>query len=51
MKYDFFTLQPIKDAKVYHLRAVLHDWPEKQAEEILANTRVSMKYRMLGSRE
>lgn len=42
MKYDFFTPQPIKDAKVYYLRTVLHDWPDKQAEEILGNIRVSM---------
>lgn len=35
MKHDFFTVQPIKGAKVYFLRNVLHDWPNKQAKVIL----------------
>lgn len=34
---DLFKPQPIKDAKVYYLRTVLHDWPDKQAKEILQN--------------
>lgn len=42
MKYDFFTPQPIKNAKVYYLRTVLHDWPDKQTGEILDNIRLSM---------
>ena len=42
MKYDFFAPQPIRDAKVYYLRTVLHDWPDKQAREILGNVRLSM---------
>ena len=42
MNYDFFAPQPIKDAKVYYLRTVLHDWPDKQAKEILDNIRASM---------
>ena len=28
MKHDFFAPQPIKNAKAYYLRAVLHDWPD-----------------------
>ena len=32
--YDFFKPQPVKGAKVYYLRTVLHDWPDKQAREI-----------------
>ena len=29
MKYDLFDPQPIRDANVYYLRTVLHDWPDK----------------------
>ncbi|KAL8667336.1 MAG: hypothetical protein Q9168_007294 [Polycauliona sp. 1 TL-2023] len=35
MPYDFFTEQPVKKAKFYYLRTVLHDWPDVKAEEIL----------------
>ena len=42
MEHDFFTPQPIKDAKAYYLRAVLHDWPDKQAHKILSSIRESM---------
>lgn len=42
IKYDFFTQQPIKDAKVYYLRTVLRDWPDNQAQEILSNVRGAM---------
>ena len=42
MPHNFFTGQPVKDAAAYYLRAVLHDWPDKQAHEILANIRVAM---------
>ena len=42
MKHDFFTPQPIKGAKAYYLRTVLHDWPDKQAREILSNIRAVM---------
>jgi hypothetical protein len=38
-KYDFFTPQTIRGAKAYYLRTVLHDWPDKQALEILKNIR------------
>ena len=37
VKYDFFTPQPLKGARVYYMRTVLHDWPDKQALEILKN--------------
>ena len=39
MKHDSFKPQPVKDAKAYYLRGVLHDWPDKQAREILGNIR------------
>ncbi|KAI4267628.1 MAG: hypothetical protein L6R38_008170 [Xanthoria sp. 2 TBL-2021] len=37
MPYDFFTPQPVQNAKFYYLRTVLHDWPDDKAEEILKN--------------
>lgn len=37
MPYDFFTPQPVKGAKIYYLRNVLHDWPDANAESILRN--------------
>ncbi|KAL8927859.1 MAG: hypothetical protein Q9172_001159 [Xanthocarpia lactea] len=37
MPYDFFTPQPVQNAKYYYLRTVLHDWPDDQAEAILKN--------------
>jgi O-methyltransferase domain len=42
MSYDFFTPQPVKGAKAYYLRTVLHDWPDKQALQILARVREAM---------
>lgn len=42
MKHDFFKPQPVKNAKAYYLRTVLHDWPDKQAMEILSNIRGAM---------
>ena len=42
MAHDFFKPQPINSAKAYYLRTVLHDWPDKQAREILANIRDAM---------
>jgi hypothetical protein len=40
--YDMFQPQPIKGAKVYYLRTVLHDWPDTQALQALANVREAM---------
>ena len=42
MGHDFFTPQPIRGAKTYYLRTVLHDWPDKQAREILVPIREAM---------
>ena len=33
--YDFFQPQPIKGARAYYLRNVLHDWPDNKAILIL----------------
>ncbi|PHH70435.1 hypothetical protein CDD82_7107 [Ophiocordyceps australis] len=37
MAHDFFTPQPIKGAKYYYLRAILHNWDDEKASQILAN--------------
>jgi hypothetical protein len=42
---DFFNVDSIPDAQdvdVYYMRHVLHDWPNKQAVEILRNIRTKM---------
>ncbi|EGN94261.1 hypothetical protein SERLA73DRAFT_15737, partial [Serpula lacrymans var. lacrymans S7.3] len=38
-EHDFFAPQPIKDADVFLLRAVLHDWPDRYAKRILRRLR------------
>lgn len=40
--HSFFDEQPVKRAKAYYLRTVLHDWPDKQAVEILSRLREAM---------
>lgn len=35
--HDFFTLNPIKNAKVYHIRACLHDWSDELCVKMLGN--------------
>ena len=35
MAHDFFKEQPVRGAEVYFLRAVLHNWSDKYAVEIL----------------
>ena len=42
MRHDFFAPQPVKGAKAYYLRSVLHDWPDKQSRQILSNIRDAM---------
>ena len=42
MMHDFFISQPIKGAKAYYLANVVHDWPHKQALQILGNIREAM---------
>ncbi|KAI5479078.1 S-adenosyl-L-methionine-dependent methyltransferase [Pseudohyphozyma bogoriensis] len=34
--HDFFTAQPIIGADVYLLRAIIHDWPDKESTTILS---------------
>jgi hypothetical protein len=40
--HDFFNPQPVKGAKAYYLRLVIHDWPDKQAKIILEHIRNAM---------
>lgn len=42
MSHDFFAPQPVKGAKAYFLRFVLHDWPDKQARQILSQIKDAM---------
>ncbi|KAH6904164.1 hypothetical protein BKA70DRAFT_1565905 [Coprinopsis sp. MPI-PUGE-AT-0042] len=37
--HDFFTPQPIRNASIFLLRVVLHDWPDDHARRILAHLR------------
>ncbi|KAI4102884.1 MAG: hypothetical protein L6R37_004146 [Teloschistes peruensis] len=37
LEHDFFKTQPVRGAKYYYLRAVLHNWPDNEAVQILAN--------------
>ncbi|KAL9036428.1 MAG: hypothetical protein Q9214_006136 [Letrouitia sp. 1 TL-2023] len=41
--YDFFTPQPVRGAKAYYFRAVMHDWPNSACHEILNNTASAMR--------
>jgi 6-hydroxytryprostatin B O-methyltransferase len=41
--HDFFQPQPVKGAQVYLLRTILHDWPAKEAQTILANLFTAME--------
>ncbi|KAF5010177.1 hypothetical protein FDECE_3670 [Fusarium decemcellulare] len=35
VEYDFFTPQPVKNADIYLLRTILHDWPDADAIKII----------------
>ncbi|KAL8716065.1 MAG: hypothetical protein Q9225_006253 [Loekoesia sp. 1 TL-2023] len=37
LEHDFFKTQPVKGAKYYYLRAILHNWTDNEAVQILAN--------------
>lgn len=38
MPYDFFTEQPVKGARAYFFRNIMHDWSDKKCAAILSNT-------------
>lgn len=42
MVYDFFTPQPLKAARVYYLRYILHDWNDTLCRTILEHIRAAM---------
>lgn len=43
VKYNFFTPQPVKGARVYTLKSIIHDWPDNQALDILRNVAAGME--------
>ncbi|KAL3468555.1 S-adenosyl-L-methionine-dependent methyltransferase [Aspergillus heterothallicus] len=42
VKHSMFEPQPIKGARAYYMRTVLHDWPDKQCFEALGHIRDAM---------
>jgi demethylsterigmatocystin 6-O-methyltransferase len=40
--HDFFLPQPIKGAKIYYLRRILHDWTDDDCVKILKNIVLAM---------
>ncbi|KAF2464000.1 S-adenosyl-L-methionine-dependent methyltransferase [Lindgomyces ingoldianus] len=41
--HDFFTPQPIRGARAYYFRSVLHDWDDDRCRVILGHIRDAMK--------
>ncbi|KAI7465139.1 hypothetical protein KC357_g7700 [Hortaea werneckii] len=41
--HDFFTPQPIKNAKAYSLHSILHDWSDANALKILKNLKPALR--------
>ncbi|GIJ99609.1 hypothetical protein Aspvir_003610 [Aspergillus viridinutans] len=41
--HDFFTPQPVRDADVYLLRMILHDWPREEAQKILSHVAAALR--------
>lgn len=42
-EHDFFTPQPVKDADIYLLRMIIHDWADADAVKILKEITKAMK--------
>ncbi|KAK4899973.1 hypothetical protein LTR27_002736 [Elasticomyces elasticus] len=42
MEHDFFTPQPVRGAKAYYLKMVLHDWPDSACRDILNNLKSAL---------
>lgn len=42
VEHDFFKEQPIKDAKIYFMQKIMHDWPDADCVEILTHLRDTM---------
>ncbi|KAK3934823.1 O-methyltransferase [Diplogelasinospora grovesii] len=43
MAHDFFSPQPLKGARAYYFRSVLHDWDDDRCRIILGHIRDAMK--------
>lgn len=43
MAHDFFLPQPVIGSRAYFMHAVLHDWPDDKAKQLLENTKDAMK--------
>lgn len=41
--HNFFEVQPVKGARFYYLRNVLHDWPDEKAIAILGHLRDALE--------
>lgn len=41
--YDFHEEQPVKGARAYYMHSVLHDWPDRVCESILARVKEAMR--------
>lgn len=42
MEYDFWTAQPVKGARAYYMRNIMHDYPDDKCMTILGNMREAM---------
>lgn len=42
MEHDFLKEQPIKGARIYFLRKIMHDWPDNDCVAILSHTAEAM---------
>jgi hypothetical protein len=42
MAHDFFTEQPVKNAQVYYIRRVMHDWQDEDCARILKAIKPAM---------
>ncbi|MCJ1355674.1 MAG: hypothetical protein MMC33_005666 [Icmadophila ericetorum] len=40
--YDFWTPEPIKGARAYYMRNIMHDWPDEKCLLILGNLKSAM---------
>ncbi|KAG5660389.1 hypothetical protein KAF25_002995 [Fusarium avenaceum] len=40
--HDFFTSQPVRGSRAYFMHAILHDWPNAEAIQILTHTKNAM---------
>lgn len=43
MAHDFYTPQPVRHARAYHMHSILHDWDDKDSLRILENLKPALK--------